>query len=393
MKIKHTFGPIIVACLIFIIVLLIPSRTLVSLISNEKVEDAATSLQKEKLQGVFLQQKMLENSKYLPMYGSSEFSRMDAYHPSNYFKVNPEGFTPFLIGTGGTQSLAHILNMTSTMDQLEGKKVVFILSPQWFKKQGVTEGDFSSNFSKQQTYHFIFNDAIKPEMKKKIAKRLLDFDIVRKDLILKNSLEGIVYNDTTYKIKARVSKPIAYINRNISDHKDLVKSLFNIKPTTEQKNVGLRSLSWEEARKHAEQSGKVESTSNTFGIENPYYVKHKLQKKLQGLKGFKEKESYNESPEYEDLQIVLDIFKQKNVKPLFISVPVHGPWYDYAGFPKERRDVYYKKIREQVEKAGFPVADFTSHEYDKYFLKDTIHLGWKGWVYVDEALQKFYAGQ
>ena len=47
---------------------------------------------------------------------------MDAYHPSNYFKVNPAGFTPFLIGTGGTQSLAHILNMTSTMDELEDKK-------------------------------------------------------------------------------------------------------------------------------------------------------------------------------------------------------------------------------------------------------------------------------
>ncbi|PEC93295.1 hypothetical protein CON17_30125, partial [Bacillus thuringiensis] len=31
------------------------------------------------------------------------------------------------------------------------------------------------------------------------------------------------------------------------------------------------------------------------------------------------------------------------------------------------------------------------HEYDKYFLKDTIHLGWKGWIYFDEAVQKFYS--
>ena len=65
---------------------------------------------------------------------------MDAYHPSNYFKVNPAGFTPYLIGIGGTQSLAHILNMTSTMDELEGKKVVFVLSPQWFTKTGVSQG-------------------------------------------------------------------------------------------------------------------------------------------------------------------------------------------------------------------------------------------------------------
>ena len=57
----------------FFIIILIPSKSLVSLISDKKVEDAATSLQKKKLQSVFLQQKMLENSQYLPMYGSSEF--------------------------------------------------------------------------------------------------------------------------------------------------------------------------------------------------------------------------------------------------------------------------------------------------------------------------------
>ena len=49
------------------------------------------------------------------------------------------------------------------------------------------------------------------------------------------------------------------------------------------------------------------------------------------------------------------------------------------------------KVREQVEKAGYPVIDFSGHEYDKYFLKDTIHLGWKGWIYFDEAVQKFYS--
>ncbi|MGR5869379.1 D-alanyl-lipoteichoic acid biosynthesis protein DltD [Bacillus pacificus] len=103
-----------------------------------------------------MQQKMLENSQYLPMYGSSEFLRMDAYHPSNYFKVNPAGFTPYLIGIGGTQSLAHILNMTSTMDELEGKKVVFVLSPQWFTKTGVSQRGFYEQFLQTTSISFYF---------------------------------------------------------------------------------------------------------------------------------------------------------------------------------------------------------------------------------------------
>ncbi len=72
---------------------------------------------------------------------------MDAYHPSNYFKVNPAGFTPFLIGTGGTQSLAHILNMTSTMDDLEGKKSSLFFRHNGYTKTGVSQGDFTNNFS------------------------------------------------------------------------------------------------------------------------------------------------------------------------------------------------------------------------------------------------------
>lgn len=47
MKMKHAFGPIILACVLFFIVLLIPSKSLVSLISDKKIEDAATSLQKK----------------------------------------------------------------------------------------------------------------------------------------------------------------------------------------------------------------------------------------------------------------------------------------------------------------------------------------------------------
>ncbi len=116
----------------------------------------------------------------------------------------------------------------------------------------------------------------------------------------------------------------------------------------------------------------------------------KLRKKLKQREGYLKNDAYDQSPEYEDLQIVLDLLKQSGAKPLFISVPVKGPWYDYAGFPKERREAYYKKVHEQIEKAGYPIADFSNHEYDKYFLKDHMHLGWKGWVYIDEAIQQFY---
>ena len=91
MKMKHAFGPIILACVLFIIIL-IPSKSLVSLISDKKVEDAATSLQNYK---VFSYSKNVREFTVFTDVRFIRILRMDAYHPSNYFKVNPAGFTPF----------------------------------------------------------------------------------------------------------------------------------------------------------------------------------------------------------------------------------------------------------------------------------------------------------
>ncbi|MFE7150388.1 D-alanyl-lipoteichoic acid biosynthesis protein DltD, partial [Heyndrickxia sporothermodurans] len=107
-------------------------------------------------------------------------------------------------------------------------------------------------------------------------------------------------------------------------------------------------------------------------------------------KKYKKKKKFAESKEYKDFQMVLDLLKEKGAKPLFVTLPVNGKWYDYTGFPKEGRTAFYKKIKKQVEAAGFPIADYSGHEYDPYFLKDTIHIAWKGWVYMDKAMENHW---
>lgn len=384
-----TFGPMLLAFLILCTLLLLPNSFLQSLLSNTKVEEAANSLSTNVFQGIDLQKKMLEDSNYLPMYGSSELSRLDVYHPSNYFRVNPDGFTPFLIGRGGTQSLTHFLSLAANANQLEGKKVVFILSPQWFVAEGLNEEHFSPNFSSIQAYDFLFNQTLDPILKKQAARRLLTFEVVKKDSLLTTMLEGIVYTDSVHTWKAKIAKPLAYMYRSILQRKDFVLSLVAVyghKPNTDPH---LKSLSWDQLIHRAEQSGKSESQSNEYGIVDDYY-NDKIAPKLPQLKGYRANESYDVSPEYNDLQMVLDLLKQKHAQALFVSVPVNGPWYDYAEFPKERRQTYYQKVKNQIEQSGFAVADFSDHEYDQYFMKDTIHVGWKGWIYIDKAVKQFY---
>lgn len=100
--------------------------------------------------------------------------------------------------------------------------------------------------------------------------------------------------------------------------------------------------------------------------------------------------SYQVSPEYEDLRLFLDVCKETGTEPLIVSIPVNGRWYDWTGFPKEDREAYYENIRKICEEYQVEMADFSDKEYEEYFLKDIMHLGWKGWVYLDEAVYEFW---
>jgi D-alanine transfer protein len=73
-------------------------------------------------------------------------------------------------------------------------------------------------------------------------------------------------------------------------------------------------------------------------------------------------------------------------------VPLHGPWSDYSGFDADRRAEYYQNVRGIAAEYGVQTLDLTGHEYEEYFMCDTMHLGWKGWLAVDKALIEYYYG-
>jgi len=387
---KPIFLPLFLAFFVLFILVIIPDRWIESLIPKNRISQAATELNPVMFQGKYIQQKMLADSRYLPIYGSSELARLDRFNPANYFQEVHEGFTPFLVGRGGTESLIHFLNFSEHMDQLKGKKIVFVLSPQWFNPQGADESHFVPNYSSLQGYDFAFNKQVDPEVKKMAIKRLLTYSSVKNDPILSTLYKSEITNNPWIKREAIALRPVAVIYRHLLAKKDLYYSLAGGLSRNRDLTPKVRNKSWSQLAQYAEQYGAKRATNNHFYIVNSQY--NKIKGFLPSNKNKDINRSYGKSIEYGDFQLVLDILKQSGAKPLFISVPVNGPYYDYTGFPKEGRIAYYTRIKQQIEAEGFPVADFSSHEYDPYFMKDTIHIGWKGWVYTDQAIKQFYEG-
>ena len=66
---------------------------------------------------------------------------MDRYHPA-VMAARYHNYTPFLFGSRGTQSLPQLFNMTMMAPEMKNGKAVYIISPQWFVKEGVMPSAF-----------------------------------------------------------------------------------------------------------------------------------------------------------------------------------------------------------------------------------------------------------
>ena len=57
-------------------------------------------------------------------------------------------------------------------------------------------------------------------------------------------------------------------------------------------------------------------------------------------------------------------------RPILLSMPIHGPWYDQCGVTYAARRAYYKKLREIGARYHAAVVDFADHDADRSFCFD-----------------------
>lgn len=394
-------GPMLMAGLLFLLTIVWMGSLTQQLVGHFCLKPGVTqtiggSQTPVAFQGLILQEKALESLDILPIYGSSEFSSVSEFDPTHFFEGQPTGFAPFLVGRGGTQDIIHALNMAALSDSLKDKKIAVILSAQWFTPEGISPAYFNQNFSPLQAYRMLFNSSLARQTKNQLIQRLLTFpeafneEPTLYELLSQHLVTGQMPNFQSLRlvVKGRVEmaaleaqdalKTIAY-TRLISARSAAINATTTAPPLP----------SWLDLKDKAVARGKVLAQNNSFGILDAYYSKN-IQPKLAEDRGLASDEALYPSPEYQDLELLLQILQEAKVKPMFVIVPVNGPWYDYTGFPLGERTAYYARIETMVRDKGFEVANFGNHEYDLYFLQDVMHLGWKGWVCVDEALDRFY---
>ncbi len=389
---------LLIVCLIFAATPFVIKATM-----PDYKEEIGSGTDDLKIQGIHLLKESAKREDNVIVYGSSELrTEYISTHPANFFAGKRTGFQVNLIGRGSCQSIIHAMSIAASGDSLKGAPVVLITSPQSYVEGGITPDMFFANFSKQQYITIMYDSDVSDNVKTRLSKRVVEmlgrYDSEFGKLSGYDDIRALAKMGASENFVANVGKavtaPYFLFERLMADNRDMIKSAQLINKTANYNKAPLsKEIDWKKESLAAEQIAKQETTNNDFGMRNDDYKKN-VGNHLNRFENRDKNLSYSNSVEYSDLKLLLDICVEKGIRPMFVSVPLHGEWSDYTGFTKERRKDYYNKVEGTVApycaKYGFEYLDLSSYEYEKYFLCDTMHLGWKGWLKVNEEIDAYY---
>lgn len=383
------FGPVVVAFVLIFALFLAPFS--LNHITHKNIRNASVSFSKNTFKGEAIKTAAFSDHsrRYVPFFGSSELLRLDTMHPSMLAAKYHRNYQPFLLGQAGTESLTHYLGMQEMTPALHKKQAVFIISQQWFTKKD-TKLFFPEFYSPLQTVDWLRNINHITPTDRFIAGRLLEQKQIKDSdfyatLITKISdnkpLSKTDINLLSLRHRLLLRDDQLFSNFSRSSNWDKrVEPALKILPKQDSASSLLRQ---------ATKIGEKETTNNDFQIKNSFYryrVKMRLKQLAQSQKAF----DYRQSDEYADFQAVLAEFAKQHTDVLFIIQPVNQRWAHYTGL---NQDMYYQsvdKIKEQLTTQGFNnIADFSHEGNANYFMQDTIHLGWNGWVAADRHINPF----
>ncbi len=339
--------------------------------------------------------KLLEhnaNKDDLIILGSSELDSWVPQNPKNMFPNSELNCNIDLVGRAVVQNLANSIKIGAFQESFSGKKVVLVISLQWFLGDDIDLRGFKAHFSEIQFYKFMNNNKISPESKIYVCDRIIN--------LLKNDSEferpylyAKLYKDNSVlsKTMSVCFKPYYLIREKFLDLKDKHQAYKAVKKFKNDPPRDTIKINWEEEEIKAEKMGKEYCTNNNFYVQDEYYDEY-LKDRIDESKNSYDKDlDLCASKEFDDYRLMLETFKQTGVSPYIVFMSTNGWYYDYVGLSQDKRLLFYDKLGSMAKEYGFSYLDLRDKEYEPYFYKDVMHLGWKGWLYVNKQITEHYS--
>lgn len=333
-----------------------------------------------------------DNTKLL--FGSSELRPVPQVttHPANVFGQNNYGMDTMTLGRPFFQDLWQAVEIGALDQEIPDGKLVLFLGIQWFMTYQDPEGEnFRWAFSPASMERFMANPRLSEETKAAVRAQALRYGIDESLLVEPGSF------DLPARIDGAVSELFDSGERDAAVMEDATNPDSDYGYCEEVPRARLEGEAqvpnWDEWMAYAEQEAARQSTNNDEGFMDSYYT-DSYPTWLSDAKATYEAPEGAEywETEWTDFLLVLQVCKELDIEPLIVIMPTKGVAYDQTAYTREVREIFYERVRQTCAEWKVPYVDFSDHEYDKYFLRDVMHLGWTGWVHANKAIYEFFNG-
>ncbi|WP_125768803.1 D-alanyl-lipoteichoic acid biosynthesis protein DltD [Lapidilactobacillus wuchangensis] len=385
-KLWQIFGPVLIAIVAALVIFLIPWQGLTP--NKHAVKKAAVSMSTNVYRGEQIKDIALKEN-YVPFIGSSELSRMDPLHPSVLAEKYQRDYQTLLLGGPGSQSLNHFFTLQEMKPAIRNKKVVFIISPQWFTKGGQRPDAFGYYYSPLQAIDWVLNakDSVATRY---AARRLLAMPSGQASPMITSAIEKIAAGQKISGLDRIWLSGRQRILRNEDAFFSSIRLDNNLQKIVKAGKQLPATDNDRELMQLATKLGQENTTNNQFGIKNSFYNQRLRGKAVKNLANSQSHIDYRRSPEYGDFQLVLQQFAAENVDVQFVLPPINQKWTNYTGLSMPMWRETTAKIKKQLTSQGFNhIIDLSADGNQDYYMEDTIHLGWRGWLRMDESVKPF----
>lgn len=348
---------------------------------NRSIAISYGNYPKEK--GLVMLNKSLERGD-LQAFGSSELSSQVDQNIRLFFPRLGYEYEVNSIGRAYAQSLVDTVRLAAY--ETIPEKMIVVVSLQWFQSGDISIPGTESNFSELQFYRYMFSDKFSAEQKHYVAKRVGHL-FKRSTVHSRECLFARVYAKSPTLFK--VLKPYYWLRFKFLEIKDKHDTYKTLQGIGKENTTELKSINWKNAYAEAQKQGETACTNNNFYVYDSYYTKY-LEPRIEKLKDSSKGSDLLHSKEWDDYEAFLQACNSLNIKPYVIFMSTNGYYYDYIGIDKKQRHEFYDKLRIVTEKYGMDYLDLRDKEYEPYFYCDVMHLGWRGWLYVNQKVAEYF---
>ena len=348
-------------------------------------------------QGLVFQRAAVRAPEVLPLYGSSELLSPLAEKAGVFFRNAPTGFQVEPVGKVGTTPLIMLQELAALGPDLRGRKIGISLSAVWFVAPDITSYSYEGNFSLFAASELAFGSALDCDLKRDIASRMLQFPrTMKKSPLLEFALRRLASGGPLDRIIFYALRPLGKVQNAVLDLQDHFEALIYILHEPKSRaSLHPQMVDW---------PSLIAKTSETASAgENQKEKGSGPDERMAPRRGdtwFLEQ--LGKARQWTDLELLLRVLTKIQARPLLLSMPMDGEFYDQMGISRSVRESYYTKMRALAQRYNFELVEFEDHDEDVPFLDHRVpqikhvaapHLTAKGWMFYDRVLDDFFHGR